>query len=134
MLSNLILFICSHTTQKMSSTLHILTYVLQFNTNKFIILGNKVVIKLHYNFSIRCICFEIFILRLNMIKKVFYSLILIIVSLSTLQSQELEKKARITREFTVTSLALDAQEARLQIQEDEDNNNTNTQGGLAIEN
>jgi len=69
-----------------------------------------------------------------MIKKVFYSLILIIVSLSTLQSQELEKKARITREFTVTSLALDAQEARLQIQEDEDNNNTNTQGGLAIEN
>ncbi|HFQ62416.1 MAG TPA: hypothetical protein ENK39_09005 [Epsilonproteobacteria bacterium] len=69
-----------------------------------------------------------------MIRKIFYSLILLILSLSALHAKDVEKKARITREFTVTSLALDAQEARLQIQDEEDDNNTNTQGGFTEEN
>jgi Tfp pilus assembly protein PilX len=73
-----------------------------------------------------------------MLKKIFYSLIIMILSLSALHAKELEKKDRITREFTVTSLALDAQEARLQTQEDnendEDDNNTNMQGGFTEEN
>ena len=57
-----------------------------------------------------------------------------ILSLSALHAKDVEKKVRITREFTVTSLALDAQEARLQIQDEEDDNNTNTQGGFTEEN
>ncbi|HHD78569.1 MAG TPA: hypothetical protein ENK98_02850 [Epsilonproteobacteria bacterium] len=72
-----------------------------------------------------------------MTKKIFYSLFITILSFSALQAKELEKKERITREFTVTSLALDAQEARLQTQDDEqddEDNNTNTQGGFTEKN
>lgn len=58
------------------------------------------------------------------------SLCLLGASFSCLQATEPEEDGRIRREFTVTSLALDAYYARLHIEESQDTNQTNTQGGL----
>lgn len=61
---------------------------------------------------------------------VSYILVILVVGFSNLQAKETQENGRITREFTVTALALDAYNARLQTEHNEDTNETNTQGGL----
>lgn len=63
-------------------------------------------------------------------KNFIIALYILGVSLSSLQATETQEDARITREFTVTALALDAYNERLQTEQNEDTNKTNTQGGL----
>lgn len=63
-------------------------------------------------------------------KNFIITLYILGVSLSSLQATETQDDGRITREFTVTALALDAYNERLQTEQDEDTNETNTQGGL----
>lgn len=63
-------------------------------------------------------------------KNFIIALYILGVSLSSLQATETQDDGRITREFTVTALALDAYNERLQTEQNEDTNKTNTQGGL----
>jgi hypothetical protein len=67
--SKVILFICSNTTQKILFILSKLTYMLRFHTVSLIVLGNTVVIKLHYNFSIRYMYYRNINTEVNHVKK-----------------------------------------------------------------
>ncbi len=67
-------------------------------------------------------------------KEIFYTLITTLLLVASLEAKELEKKVRITREFTVTRLALDAQEARLRMHKNEDNSSTNLEENFTEKN
>lgn len=63
-------------------------------------------------------------------KNFIIALYILGVSFASLQATETQGNSRITREFTVTALAIDAYNARVQTEQNEDTNETNTQGGL----
>lgn len=63
-------------------------------------------------------------------KNFIIALYILGVSFASLQATETQENSRITREFTVTALAIDAYNARVQTEQNEDTNETNTQGGL----
>ena len=70
-----------------------------------------------------------------MTKRIILSLFIVTLTLSSVEAKDvLPHEGQIKREFTVTSIALDAENERLQSEQDTDTNDTTTQGGTTEEN
>jgi len=70
-----------------------------------------------------------------MTKRIIFSLFIVTLTLSSVKAKDvLPHEGQIKREFTVTSIALDAENARLQSDESTDTNDTTIQGGATEEN
>ncbi len=62
-----------------------------------------------------------------MTKKIYFLFLILVLSIASAYAKDTPYQKQIKREFTVTTIALDAKEERVQ---SEDSNNTKMQGGI----